>query len=156
MKVPTKIPVKAATLILLVTCVASIAANAAMSGGSRADHHSVELIRQKFDAFNRHDVEAIGKTYASTATLHSPDYPSLVGNEPIADTYRKLFAAVPDAKDNLETLENSANHVYAQFVMTGHVMGAQDKPVNVRIISVYTIKDDRIVEDATYYDRKSF
>jgi len=147
---------KTAVLILLVTCAASVAANAAMSGASRAEHRSVALIREKFEAFNRHDVEAIGKSYASTATLHSPDYPSLVGNEPIADTYRKLFAAVPDAKDDLETLEDSANHVYAQFVMSGHLMGAQDKPINVRIVSIYTVKDGRIVEDATYYDRKSF
>jgi ketosteroid isomerase-like protein len=115
----------------------------------------IDTVRKKFDAFNRHDAAAIQEIYASNATLHSPDYPSLEGNAPIADTYRKLFGAIPDAKDNVDLLETSANHVYAQFVLTGHWKGAEDNPINVRIISVYAVKDGHIVEDLTYYDRKS-
>ena len=115
----------------------------------------IDTVRKKFDAFNRHDAAAIQEIYAGNATLHSPDYPSLEGNAPIADTYRKLFDAIPDAKDNLELLETSANHVYAQFVLTGHWKGAENAPLNVRIISVYAVKDGHIVEDSTYYDRKA-
>lgn len=114
-----------------------------------------DTVRQKFDAFNRHDAATIQEIYASNATLHSPDYPSLEGNAPIADTYRKLFEAIPDAKDNLELLETSATHVYAQFVLTGHWNGAQDKPLSVRIISVYAVKSGHIIDDSTYYDRKA-
>jgi ketosteroid isomerase-like protein len=126
----------------------------AVAPASHAAGGPIYTVQKKFDAFNRHDAAAIREIYASHATLHSPDYPSLEGNAPIADTYRKLFDAIPDAKDNLELLETSANHVYAQFVLTGHWNGAQDKPLKVRIISVYAIKDGRIVEDSTYYDRK--
>jgi ketosteroid isomerase-like protein len=115
----------------------------------------IDTVRQKFDAFNRHDAAMIEEIYASSATLHSPDYPSLEGNAPIADTYRKLFEAIPDAKDNLELLETSATHVYAQFVLTGHWQGAQDKPLSVRIISVYAVKGGHIIDDSTYYDRKA-
>ena len=114
-----------------------------------------DTVRQKFDAFNRHDAASIQEIYAGNATLHSPDYPSLEGNAPIADTYRKLFEAIPDAKDNLELLETSATHVYAQFVLTGHWNGAQDKPLSVRIISVYAVKGGHITDDSTYYDRKA-
>lgn len=115
----------------------------------------IDTVQKKFAAFNRHDAVAIQEIYAGNAILHSPDYPSLEGNAPIAETYRKLFDAIPDAKDNLELLEASANHVYAQFVLTGHWKGEQDKPLNVRIISVYAVKDGHIVEDSTYYDRKA-
>ena len=115
----------------------------------------IDTVQKKFAAFNRHDAMAIQEIYAGNATLHSPDYPSLEGSAPIADTYRKLFDAIPDAQDNLELLEASANHVYAQFLLTGHWKGEQDKPLNVRIISVYAVKDGHIVEDSTYYDRKA-
>jgi len=96
----------------------------------------------------------IERLYAADAALHSPDYPSLIGNKPIADTYRKLFAMIPDAQDNLVSLERTSNHAYARFVMTGHLGGAQDKPITLRLMSVYTMENERITEDDTYYDRK--
>jgi ketosteroid isomerase-like protein len=122
---------------------------------SHSTGEALDTVRQKFDAFNRHDAAKLEEIYASDATLHSPDYPSLEGNGPIADTYRKLFEAIPDAKDNLELLETSANHVYAQFILTGHWKGAEDKPLSVRIIAVYAVKNGHIVDDSTYYDRKA-
>ena len=144
---------KAAATILLF-CLASGIANMAASAGSGGDIKSMDSVRSKFEAFNKHDADAIEKIFASGATLQSPDYPNLAGNKQIADTYRKLFDTIPDAKDKIETLESSSSHVYAQFILTGHWKGAEDKPISVRIISVYAIKDGRIVEDSTYYDRK--
>lgn len=122
---------------------------------SHASGGAIDTVRRKFDAFNRHDAAMIEEIYASGATLHSPDYPSLEGNGPIADTYRKLFEAIPDAKDNLELLETSADHVYAQFILTGHWKGAENKPFSIRIISVYAVKGGHIIDDSTYYDRKA-
>jgi ketosteroid isomerase-like protein len=115
----------------------------------------VDTVRSKFEAFNKHDSDAIERIYASDATLHSPDYPGLTGNKPIADTYRKLFDMIPDAKDNVERLESSSSRVYAQFVLTGHLKGTQATPISVRIISVYTVENGHIVGDETYYDRKA-
>ena len=144
---------KAAAAIFLF-CLASGIAIAVASAGSGGDIKSMDSVRLKFEAFNKHDADTIERIYASDATLHSPDHPNLAGNKQIADTYRSLFGAIPDAKDNLETLENSSSHVYAQFVLTGHLQGAEDKPISVRIISVYAVKDGHIVDDSTYYDRK--
>jgi hypothetical protein len=68
----------------------------------------VATVRLKFAAFDRHDAGAIQGIYAGEAVLHSPDYPNLVGDTPIADTYRRLFEAIPDAKDELRSLDRSA------------------------------------------------
>jgi len=141
---------KAAPIVFL--CLTSAIASTAASG---ADIKPVDAVRLKFAAFNKHDADTIEKIYASGATLHSPDYPNLAGNKQIADTYRRLFDAIPDAKDNLETLESSPGHVYAQFTLTGHLKAAQNKPISVRIMSVYAVKHGHIVEDSTYYDRKA-
>jgi limonene-1,2-epoxide hydrolase len=115
----------------------------------------IQAVELKFAAFNRRDADAIEHLYASDATLHSPDYPELVGNTKIADTYRWIFDAIPDAKDSIVTIESAANHVYVQFVLSGHLKAAGNKPINVRIMSVYTVKDHLIVSDSTYYDRKA-
>lgn len=141
---------KAAAIIFL-----GLTAAIANPTASAGDIKPIDPVRLRFAAFNQHDADSIEKIYASGATLHSPDYPNLAGNKQIADTYRKLFDAIPDAKDQVETLENSPNHVYAQFILTGHWKGAQDKPISVRIISVYAVKDGHIVDDSTYYDRKT-
>jgi ketosteroid isomerase-like protein len=115
---------------------------------------AADPVQQKFRAFNRHDALAIQQLYAADARLHSPDYPDLAGNTAIADTYRRLFAAIPDARDEVTLLEAGAQRVYVQFVLRGHWSGDANKPVSVRIISVYRVVGDRIVEDDTYYDRK--
>jgi ketosteroid isomerase-like protein len=145
---------KTATAILIF-CLALDLTRPTISAASDATVEPMRTIQLKFSAFNVHDVAAIKNIYASDATLHSPDYPNLVGNAQIADTYKRLFEAIPDAQDNLVSIQSSADTVYAQFVLTGHFNGMENKPVNVRIISVYTVKDHHIVGDSTYYDRKA-
>lgn len=122
---------------------------------ARTDSRSIEVVQSKFAAFNQHDVAAIENIYATGALLNSPDYRNLVGNKPIAETYRKLFDAIPDAKDDVELLEAAGNHIYVQFVLSGHWNGIADKPLGVRIMAVYKVVDGHIVDDATYYDRKA-
>jgi ketosteroid isomerase-like protein len=111
-------------------------------------------VQEKFAAFNRHDAAAIEQLFATDARLHSPDYPDLAGNVAIADTYRRLFAAIPDARDEVTLLESGPQRVYVQFVLRGHWGGDATKPLAVRIISVYRVVGSHIVEDDTYYDRK--
>jgi ketosteroid isomerase-like protein len=120
------------------------------------DHGRAEVtVRQKFAAFDRHDADAIERIYATDAVLHSPDEPELEGNGPIAGTYRQLFAAIPDARDEVQSVDAVGDRVYVQFLLTGHWQGMPDKALHVRIISVYAVRDGHIVEDATYYDRKA-
>jgi len=111
-------------------------------------------VRLKFAAFDRHDVSAIQGSYADDAILRSPDNPELAGNAPIGEVYRHIFDMIPDARDEIQSFDQSADKVFVQFVMSGHFKGAADQPVKVRIMSIYTVRDGRIVEDATYYDRK--
>jgi ketosteroid isomerase-like protein len=126
----------------------------AWPAAARAAAAPLLTVQHKFAAFNAHDASAIEALYAAAALLHSPDHPQLAGNQPIAATYRSLFSAIPDAQDEITRLDVVADRVYAQFVLTGHLGGAADKPVRVRIISVYTVRNGHIVEDNTYYDRK--
>ena len=129
---------------------ASVCGCAALPGGA----DPAATVRLKFAAFDRHDVSAIQGYYADDAVLRSPDNPGLAGNAPIGEVYRHIFEAIPDARDEIQSFDQSADKVFVQFVMTGHFKGAAEQPVKVRIMSIYTVRDGRIVEDATYYDRK--
>ena len=131
------------------------AASPVASGPGTAELEPIRTVELKFAAFNRHDADAIENLYANDAILHSPDHPELLGNAKIADTYRWIFGAIPDAKDSIVTIESTANRVYVQFVLSGHLKDAGNKPISVRIMSVYTIKDHLVVSDSTYYDRKA-
>ena len=145
---------KTAYMIVLV-CSVSCVLSAGVSADPSGSGQNLDTVRQKFAAFNRHDAAAIQDIYATDAVLHSPDYPALTGNAKIAGTYRGIFAGVPDAVDEVQNLDAVGNRVYAQFILTGHFQGAADKPLNVRIMSIYTVKDGHITEDETYYDRKA-
>ena len=114
----------------------------------------VRVVQSKFKAFNEHDVSAIEHIYAADAVLHSPDYPQLAGNTAIAGTYKSLFDAIPDARDTVQNIIGSDDKVIVEFVLTGHFGGAENKPVNARIVSIYTVKHAHIIADSTYYDRK--
>lgn len=144
-----------ASRLMVLACSLCGLASAPMLAATHRNPDPLDVVRQKFVAFDKHDVSAIEKIYAADAVLHSPDYPALSGGAPIADTYRHLFEAIPDAKDNLVSLDHVGDKVYAQFVLTGHFKGADDKTIRVPIMSVYTVRDGHIVVDSTYYDRKT-
>lgn len=141
-----------AICFLVLTCCGALAA-CASTPPAMVQTSVGKPVRQKFTAFNKHDISAIESTYATDAALHSPDNPDLQGNGPIASTYRALFVAIPDAKDEVKTFDVIGDRVYVQFVLEGHWGGTADKALRIPIMSVYTVKDDHIVDDTTYYDR---
>ena len=139
---------------IVTIALAFCALGAAITAAAQHNVDPVRIVQQKFQAFNNHDVTAIEHIYAADATLRSPDYPELSGNARIADTYRRIFDAIPDAKDDIEHIDRAADRVYVQFLLTGHLKNVE-KPISVPIISVYTVRHGSIVADTTYYDRKA-
>jgi len=140
---------------MLLVCLATVASCASSAPAPRRQADAEMTVRQKFAAFNRHDADTIQSIYGANAVLHSPDYPALTGNLAIAGTYRQLFAAIPDARDEIQSLDAIADKVFVQFTLTGHWGGEPGKGLQVPIMSIYIVKDGHIAEDATYYDRKA-
>lgn len=147
--------VKSIMRFMLFNMVCLLASVSAFAGPHDIGNHPLDTVRLKFAAFDRHDVATIRSLYAQDAVLHSPDHPRLTDNGPIAETYRSLFVLIPDAKDVVTSLDVSGNKVFSQYVLTGHLQGAAGKPIKVSIMSVYTVRNNHIVLDDTYYDRKA-
>ena len=144
-----------AKLLTVLACLAGCSACTGNHPVPVAEAGAAERVRLKFAAFDRHDAATIQDIYGTDAVLHSPDHPELKGNGPIADTYRQIFSYVPDARDQVQSFDAIGDKVYVQFLMTGHLGGAEDKPIHAAIMSIYTVKDGHIVTDDTYYDRKA-
>jgi len=151
----TPVGVKSMMRFALSSVVCMLASLSAFAAPHHAGNRPLDTVRLKFAAFDRHDVATIRSLYARDAILHSPDHQRLTGSGPIAETYRSLFALIPDAQDAVASLDVSANKVFSRYVLTGHLQGAGGKPIKVSIMSVYTIRNNHIVLDETYYDRKA-
>lgn len=141
--------------LMALACLAACGACTGAAPAPSAAAGVAETVRLKFAAFDRHDAAAIQDIYGTDAVLHSPDHPELKGNRPIADSYRDIFSYVPDAKDQVQIFDVIGDKVFVQFLMTGHLGGASDKPVHAAIMTIYTVRDGHIVTDDTYYDRKA-
>ncbi len=150
----TRLGMKSMMRFMIFSMVCMLASVSAFAVAHHVRNRPLDTVRLKFAAFDRHDVATIRALYAQDAVLHSPDHPRLTGNGPIAETYRSLFALIPDAKDAVTSLDVSANKVFSRYVLTGHLQGAAGRPIKVSIMSVYTIRNHHIVLDDTYYDRK--
>mgnify|MGYP001604943073 CR=1 FL=1 len=146
----TPLGVKSMMRFVLFRMVCLLASLSAFAVPHHVGNRSLDTVRLKFAAFDRHDVATIRSLYAHDAVLHSPDHSRLTGNGPIAETYRGLFVMIPDAKDVITSLDVSGNKVFSQYILTGHFQGAAGKPIKVSIMSVYTIRNNHIVLDDTY------
>ena len=144
-----------ATRFMALVCLAAVASCTCSAPALRGQADVEVTVRQKFAAFNRHDADTIQTIYGPNAVLYSPDYPGLTGNVPIADTYRQLFAAIPDARDEIQSFDAIGDEVFVQFTLTGHWEGVPGKSLQVPIMSIYIVKDGHIAHDTTYYDRKA-
>jgi steroid delta-isomerase-like uncharacterized protein len=118
----------------------------------------VALFDRRIDAFNRHDVDALGADYAEDAVLHSPTAGILVGRSAIERVYRVWMSAFPDARMHKEDLLVAEDRVASIFTFSGTDLGGflglppTGKLVRVRCAFVFTFKDDLIVEERRVLD----
>lgn len=121
------------------------------SSGYAAPPQSPEkTVIAMFDAFNRHDVDALVSLYAETAVLVSPDYcQPKHGKAAVREIYSGLFNAIPDVYDDLKTLIVSGDTVAVEFIATGQ-MG--DFSIHQPIAAFIQVQNGLIIRDTGYFD----
>ena len=108
------------------------------------------VVRAMFDAFNRHDAEAMARLYAADARLVSSDFCGpRTGRAEVARTYRELFAAFPDIRDDIEQVVVQGSQVAVRFVARSRAGGT---PLHLPISTFVTVKRGRIVSDDSTFD----
>lgn len=116
---------------------------------------NVAVANAMFDAFNKHQWEAMAGYYAEPASFLDPSFgPTYVNKSraEVADKYRSMEGMFPDIHDELTGIYPYEDKVVVEFVSTGKA--SDSVHFSLPIITVLTIKDGLIVKDATYYDNQ--
>lgn len=105
------------------------------------------VVTAMFEAFNRHDAEAIARLYAPDARLASSDFCAARGRNDVVRTYAALFATYPDIHDRIEVMIVEVDRVAVRFVATSR-SGGLTMPVQAMI----RVRDGLIMEDDAVFD----
>jgi ketosteroid isomerase-like protein len=126
---------------------------AACRSAPASDDRNLIIAAKLFEAFNRHDWQAMAGLYADTASFLDPSFGMEYVRKTRTETaakYAELQALFPDIHDEVVGMYASGDKVTVEFVSTGK---ANDTlAFKLPIVTVLTFKDDLIVKDATYYD----
>lgn len=141
------------TIKLIATSVAliSFAFVAFKTNGTSQREKNVQTVKELFSAFNEHDWDRMVSFYAPDAILEDPSYEKpVVGTQGMKEKYNRLQQLFPDIRDEIQNIYVSRNHVIVEFVSTGTAQDGTSFTTN--ICSVISLKNGKIVRDATYYD----
>ncbi|GAB3195870.1 steroid delta-isomerase-like uncharacterized protein [Pontibacter aydingkolensis] len=130
------------------------------------EQQTVQVMQQMFQAFNRHDLEAMASLYADDAVFISPEMTEPKrGKAAVAEIYGPLFEMAPGVQDEVKHyIYNGKDEVAVEFVSKGTVenIGPNDPPqmkgktFELKIFCRLKVKDGKIVEDVTYFDQLAF
>lgn len=104
-----------------------------------------ELIRRYFDAFNRHDLEAVVACFHREAVLVSPNGKRLVGIAEVRRSYETEFALYPDAHCELRLCTGNSGAGVAESYFTGTRDDRRIEAIGAEVIEIVdgTIKEIR-------------
>jgi len=121
-----------------------------MPAMARPPMSPLAVVRAKFAAFQRRDIDAIAAYYAPDAKVTASDFcHPREGRAEVARTYKGIFAAVPDAVDDVQDYIVQKDRVAVRFIFRGHIGG---HAVAVPIADFFTVRDGLIVRDDGVFD----
>ena len=119
-----------------------------------------EVLYRFMDAWNRHDIDALGECYAEDAVLRdiALDLP-FQGLDDMREAAVAYFAAFPDVEMIVRRVTVEDDRIVAEWHATathgGEFMGipASGRKVEVDGCNVFTVSEDGLIETAiTYWD----
>lgn len=149
-------------IVIKIACVFTVAI--LLIGCSRRDAIK-ELVDAKFDAMNRHDVDALARLYSDSATIESTNWEgAIVGATQVRETYRRYFKSSPDLKYTVTHVIEGTDGATVEYTSEGTLeQNEQGVPAFMRgkhyvlkNICRMDIRDGKIVAEATYFDQVSF
>jgi ketosteroid isomerase-like protein len=107
------------------------------------------MIGKRFDSFNRHDVAALQALYAPNARLTSSDFCTPRTGADVTRTYEAIFRALPDIRDDVDTIVIEGDRAAVRFVSSSSTPGSRFRLV---LMTFFRFSQGRIIEDDTLFD----
>ncbi len=113
-----------------------------------------EVVEAFFDAFNRHDVDALVALYAEDALNHQMPTAPLRGRESIRQSFVEGFAAIPDMGCRVVNLMSDGEWGAAEWEGWGthHAEGVPRRPYRMNGCGFFRVQGGLIVEQRGYWD----
>lgn len=116
------------------------------------NEEAVAVVHALFDAFNRHDLDALANAYAPDAMLESSDFDApRHGRDGARRTYAELFAASPTVRDEVKSIVVDGDSVAVEFESSWDAQGAIPAG-KLPIATFFRLRGELIARDATYFD----
>lgn len=110
-----------------------------------------QLIQRYFDAFNRHDLEAVVACFHEQAVLVSPNGKRLAGLAEVRRSYETEFAMFPDAHCELRVCTGNSGRGVAESFFSGTRAG--HGKIEAIGAEVMEIVDGKIKEIRDYHQQ---
>ena len=115
---------------------------------------NTKLIKQYFEHFNQHDFTKMAEMYTDVAEFKDPSLGIGIVKQTRAETikkYSELNKIFPDLKDSIVQIYPSGEkHIIVEFVSSGT---AEDgSKFELPICTIFTIENEKITKDFTYYN----
>lgn len=114
---------------------------------------NVAVVQSMFDAFNRHDWPAMANHYADSALFLDPSFGKdyvIRSQHETAAKYAEMQMLFPDIRDDITGMYSTGDNVIVEFTSSGK--SGDSLSFSLPISCVLTLKDGKIIRDATYYD----
>ena len=115
-----------------------------------------QVILALFEAFNRHDTEALVELYSEDARILSPgDIEPRIGQQVVREIYDSHFQNIPGVHDAVQNIIAEGGQGSVEFIASWD-QPTENNPKareNIRIASFITVKNGKIIQDVTYFDR---
>ncbi len=115
-----------------------------------------QIVVALFEAFNRHDVEALVALYSEDTKIVSPgDIEPRIGPGVVREIYQGHFDNIPGVHDAVQNIVAEGNRAAVEFIATWEQPTEDDPGArgSLRIATFITVRNGKIAEDITYYDQ---
>src|SRR5213592_4893230 len=115
-------------------------------------------VRRFIENFNKKDLEALPRDFADDYVLDFPGGPTGQGPQGLRQATEDFIVAFPDLHFTIDDLLAEGDRVAWRWTMTGTHKGnlgpfpASGKPVRLTGISLFKVRDGKIVEDKVRAD----
>lgn len=140
---------------LYVLLLVLIAAGCAKQHEQSSTNENVKVVRSMFDVFNKHDWKAMADHYIDSASFLDPSFGKeyvIKRKTDIVYKYSEMNAICRDIHDEIVDLYPSGDKVIVEFISTGTL--PDGSKFSLPISSILTVKEGKIIKDATYYDQE--
>jgi steroid delta-isomerase-like uncharacterized protein len=125
--------------------------------------NALEVVQRSFDAWNRHDPDAILALFADGGTYSAPRAGEALTGRAIAEFAQKAFTAYPDWSAEIVTIGDTGGGLVAtQWVLHGTHTGPYfdgspptGRPLTLPAASFTQVEGDKIRSEHVYLDRQT-